>query len=185
MNKKRIWFIIPTTILPYLTLLAVATTLLSTTHPVFEFIMDSVFGSNGIYLIATLLLCYMFAAGLSIICFVLSIRRGWDSLSLAKSAVIIKLIQVPAYIIIFILGVLFSITIFTLPFVMAFIFLNCLTLISTGLLTTAAVINAVRQGVFKSEEVILLMLLQIVFCADVVASIVFYLRLRKRFCLVQ
>lgn len=180
MNKKRIWFILPAALLPYLGILALAVIFFSTENPVFEFIMESIFNSNALDLIATLLLYCILATVLSIVCFAVSIRKRWDALSLAKSAMIMKLFQVPAYVLIFVLGVLFAFAIFTIPFAVGLFLLDCLTLFLTGLLTAAAVMNAVRQGVFKSKEVIWIILLQLVFCADVVASIVFYTTLRKR-----
>lgn len=181
MNKKRIWFIIPTALLPYLVLTALATIFFSTKHPAFEFIMKSVFCSNAIYLITALLLCCVIATALSIIYFIISTRKGWDAFSLAKSAMITKLIQVPAYITILVLGVLLAFTAFTIPFSIGLFLFDCLTLFLTGLLTAAAAINAVRQGFVKAKECALIIALQFVFCIDVVASIILYLKLRKRY----
>lgn len=180
MNKRRIWFLIPTALLPYLLLLALATIFFSNEHPFFEWIMESVFRNDGIRLIAALLLFGILAAVLSAVCFLVSIRKGWDAQSLAKSAMIIKLIQAPAYILIFVLGVVLAITLFTIPFSIGLFLMDCFTLLLTGLLTAAAAINAVRQGFFQPKEVIWIVVLQLVFCADVVAAIVFYLRLRKK-----
>ena len=180
MNEKRIWLTIPAALLPYLGLFTLAMIFFSTRNPFFEFIMVSVFHSNAINVAATLLFCCIIATALSILCFVASIFKGWDALSMAKTAMVIKVIQAPAYALIFILGIVLAITIFTIPFSIGLFLLDCWTLFLTGLLTTAAVINSVRQGVFKFKEVIWIIILQLVFCADVVASIVFYLRLRER-----
>ena len=180
MNKKRIWLTIPTALLPYLGLFTLATILFSTRNPFFEFIMESVFHSNAINVVATLLFCCIITTALSILCFVTSIFKGWDALSMAKSAMIIKVIQASAYALIFVLGISLAITIFTIPFSIGLFLLDCLTLFLTGLVTTAAVVNSVRQGVFKCKEVIWVIILQLVFCADVVASMVFYFRLRER-----
>lgn len=180
MNRNRIWYILPTAVLPYLVLLALAVIFFSADHPVFAFLMESVFGGNALLLIAALLLYCVFAGMLSVICFVTGIRKGWDALSLAKSAMILKLCQVPAYALIFVLGIVFAITLFTIPFAIGLFLLDCLTLCLTGLLTAAAAINAVRQGFFQSKEVLWIVLLQLVFCADVAATIAFYCKLRKR-----
>lgn len=180
MNKKRIWLVIPTLILPYFVLLMLATLFFSTSNPFFEFIAMYVFRSNALIMISVLLAYCIIAAALSIICFAVSIRKDWDALSLAKSALIIKLIQVPAYIAIFVLGLMFAITIFTFAFSIFFILIDCLTLALTGLLTVSSVINAVKNGTIRIKEVIWVIILQFVFCADVVASIIYYKKLRKR-----
>ena len=178
MNKKRIWFIIPTALLPYLVLFALATVFFSTKHPFFERIMVSVFHGNAIILLIALSLYCLLAAVISILGFVISIRMGWDCFSLVKSAMIVKLMQVPAYILIFVLSVLLATTIFTIPFSIGLFLIDCLTLYLTGLVTIAAAVNAVRQDKIKSTEALLIIILQFIFCVDIVASIAFYARLK-------
>lgn len=180
MNKKRIWLILPTTLLPYIALCSLATIFFSTKLPLFESIMEHVFQNNGLLLITALLFFGLLAAVSSGICFFLSIRKGWDALSLAKTAVIIKLLQIPAYGLICVLGVLFSVTIFTFAFTIGLFLFNCLTLVLTGLLTVSATINAGRQHNFTLRESFWFVILQFVFCADVIAAIAFYFTLRKR-----
>ena len=184
MSEKRIWMIIPTALLPYLGLFTLATIFFSTKCSFFEYIMVSIFRNNALNLIAVLLICCIIATLINIICFVASIRKGWDALSLAKSAMIIKLIHVPAYVLIFVLGILLTLTIFTIPFSVGLFLLDCLTLLLSGLLTTASIINTVRQGVFKAKDIFWIIILQLVFCADVVASIVFYFKLKGK-CKIQ
>ena len=180
MNKKKILFVLPAALLPYFALFSVCLILFSVRLPAFGVIMESIFRNNILYLLAALVLFGMLTAGLSVACFILSIRKGWDATSLAKSAMIIKLFQLPAYVLIFILGVLLAITLFTIPFSIALFLFDCLTLSLTGLLTSAAAINASRQGLCKTKEVVCIILLQLVFCVDVVASIVFYSVLKNR-----
>lgn len=179
MNKKQVWMVIPAALLPYLALLTLATIFLSTKYSFFEYVMESIFRNNALYLLAALLLYCIIAASISILSFVLSTCKGWDALSLAKSAVILKLIHVPAYVLIFGLGILLTIAIFTIPFSFGLFLLDCLTLFLSGLLTTASIINAVRQGVCKFKDVFWVIILQFIFCADVVAAIILYKKLRK------
>lgn len=181
MNKKKIWMILPMVLLPYLTLFALAIILFSAKCAFFEYIMVSIFHGNACNLIAALLLYYIIAALFSIVCFIAGIRKGWNALPLAKSAMLVKLIHAPAYVLIFILGVLLASTIFTIPFSVGLFLLDCLTLFLSGLLTTASIMNAIRQGVFKCKDIFWFFILQFVFCADVVASIVFYLKLKEKY----
>ena len=77
MNKKLLLIFIPIAIVPYLSLFALATIFFSTTLPFFGWIMDSVFDSNALFLIAALLLYYILSVALSIIYFVVSIYAKW------------------------------------------------------------------------------------------------------------
>ena len=180
MNKKRIWLVIPTALFPYFLLWVLAVFFFSTELPLFEFIMERIFDGNALYFVAVLLLFAVLAVTMSILCFVISIRNRWNSLSLAKTAMIVKLCQVPAYVMIFILGVFLAMAIFTIPFSFGLFLFDCLFLMLTGLLTISGVINAIRQQVFTLKGSIWIIILQLVFCADVVASIVFYFVLKKR-----
>lgn len=69
MNKKRIWFVFPVVILPYLVLAGLAVILFSTKVPLFEWIMGGVFQNNAWYVVAAvsiyalltiLLLCFKY-----------------------------------------------------------------------------------------------------------------------------
>lgn len=179
MKTKRSLLILPAVLLPYVALMALAVIFFSADLPMFARIMESVFDNNGLILIAALLGYCLIAAALSIFCFFRSICKKWDALSLAKTAVIVKLVQIPAYIGVFVVGVLCTITVFTIPFTVGVFLLDCVTLFLSGLLTSAAVINAVRQNNRPFKQVFWVILLQFVFCADVVAAILFYHQLKK------
>lgn len=181
MNKKLLLIFIPIALVPYFALFVLATTFFSTEIPFFRWIMESVFDSNALYLIAALLLYYILAVVLSIVCFVVSIYAKWDALSLAKTAMIIKLVQIPAYLLIFVFGFMFLITIFTMPFSIGLFMLNCLSMFMTGLLVIASATSAIRNHIFSLKEILWVILLQFVFCADVISSVVFYNKLKGRF----
>ena len=180
MTKKNFWMVIPTLLLPYLALFTLATVFLSTKVAFFKYIMDSVFDSNVLFLIAAFILCCIVATVLDIICVSFSISKKWSALSFAKVVMIIKLIQIPAYILIFILGVLLAITIFTIPFSIALFLSDCLSLALTGALAVSAMINSIRQGAFQLRDVFAMIIMQFVFCADVVVFIIFYIRLKNK-----
>lgn len=180
MSKKRILAAIPIALLPYFALFAPATLFLSTKCPFFRWVMESVFRGNALYLTAVFFLCCFLVAALSAVCFLVSICKKWDSLSLAKIFMIVKLLQVPAYVLIFACGVLFSITIFTVPFSVALLFSDCVSVFSTGLGVASAAINAIRQDIFKPKEILWVIIAQFVFCADVVASMILYIKLKNR-----
>lgn len=180
MNKKRIWLLVPTLALPYFVLCAFTITLFSTKHPLCRYIMERIFAGNGLLLIATILTFSLLAAVLSVTCFIISIRKQWDALPLAYTAMIMKLLQIPAYVVIFILGVVLLTTIMAIPISFSLFLLDCLTLVLTGLLTTAAAVLALRKQTITRKEFGLLVALQLVFCADIIASILLYTILKKR-----
>lgn len=63
--------------------------------------------------------------------------------------------------------------------VLIFIFDFC-TLVLTGLLNVVAIDVARKQGTVTLKETLWIIILQFIFCADVVASIVLYSKLNKR-----
>ena len=133
MNKKLFVISVPIVLVPYLALFTLATVFFSTKSPFFKYIMESVFDSNALYLIAALLLYCILTGMLSIVCFFVSIYKKWDAISLAKTAMIMKLAQVPAYVLVFALGALFVITIFTVPISIGLFVIDCLSVFMTGL----------------------------------------------------
>ena len=179
MNKKLFAISVPIVLVPYLALFTLATVFFSTKFPFFKYIMESVFDSNALYLIAALLLYCILTGMLSIVCFFVSIYKKWDAISLAKTAMIMKLVQVPAYLLIFVLGTACLITIFTIPFSVGLFITDCLSVFMTGLFVISSVIASIRNKTFTRKEVIWVVLLQFVFCADVISSVIFYKKLKR------
>ena len=116
---------------------------------------------------------------LSALCLVLGIKGNWDALSVAKTTMIIKLIQIPAYVVIFLLSAIFVMMIFTIGFVIVFAFFDYLTLLMSGMLGILAVVLAIRNGKVSFKESWWVILLQFIYCADVVATVIFYVKLKK------
>lgn len=179
MNKKLFVISVPIVLVPYLALFALATVFFSSKLPFFNFIMESVFNSNALYLIAALLLYCILTGMLSIVCFFVSIYKKWDAISLAKTAMVMKLAQIPAYVLIFALGVVFVITMFTIPFSIGLFVIDCMSVFMTGLFAISSVIATIRNNTFTLKEVIWVILLQFVFCADVISSVIFYIKLKN------
>lgn len=178
MNKKAFLLSIPTLLTPYIVIFSLAVIFLSTSVKFFEVIMESVFQNNALLLIAALLIYCLLTVAICIACFFISAFKFRDALSTAKTAMLIKLMQIPAYVLIFVLGVWTTIAIITIPFAIGLFLVDCLCLFLTGLSVISSVICAVRQGTLKFREVIWVIILQFVFCADVVAAIIYYKKLK-------
>lgn len=137
-------------------------------------IMETVFGNNGYLLLLSVLafglLAWLFALALAIY---LLLKKG-IALQTAKLAMIVKLVQIPAYAAIFILGLAFSLTIFGIGFVAFFFIADCITIVMTGLIGTAASVRAYLTGQLPLKRAILFALLQFVFVVDIAAAIAQY-----------
>lgn len=180
MKTNKVLLTLPSILFPYLVLLAPVTLFFSTKSPIFRFIMEKLFFGNIWIMVAALLAFGLIAAVLDLICVYLSIREKRSALSVAKTAMIVKLCQIPAFIAIFILGAILTITIFTIPFTIALFLFDCATLFLSGILTAAAVINAFRCEDLSRNEAFLCIASQFIFCIDVIGAIVLFSLLKKR-----
>ena len=179
MNKKLFLLSIPTLFAPYVVIFSFTLIFFANDVKLFETIMRSVFRDNALLLIAALVIYFLLTFALCIATFFTSAFKFRDALPTAKTAALIKLIQIPAYLIIFVLGLGAMLGIMTIPFAIALFWIDCLCLFLTGLPVISSVICAVRQGALKFREVIWVIILQFVFCADVVASIIYCKRLKN------
>ena len=129
-----------------------------------------------IIFVAVGILCGILGIISSIICLV----KGEDPLAMAKTAMTVKLCLTPAYIILFGCGfVFFCGGIFTLAFLIAIIVADYCVLLITGLFNTLSILRAVQDGKTSLKGNVRYILLQLIYCADVVASILFYRKLKK------
>jgi hypothetical protein len=178
MNRRNIWLIIPSALLPCVLLLTLVVIFFSGSLP----FPDEYLGLYTIFGQGVILHFFVYAlvsVPLAVTCFVLCITKKYDSLSIAKTAMIIKLAQIPVFIVIFVLGVLFFITIFTMAFSFVMFLVDVCTVFATGLLTLAAVINASKSGEIPIKRSFWVIILQCVFCLDVVAAVIFYIQLKN------
>lgn len=91
---------------------------------------------------------------------------------------IVKLVQIPAYAGILLLGLGFSLTVYFAVNVVFFLF-DVLTIALSGLLGVAAVSRAQEEGIFTKYYAERLGIFQFIFCVDVVASMISYCRLHR------
>jgi hypothetical protein len=180
MNKKAFILLLPSALLQYVTLLCMAIIFFSTRNSVMQFILERIFGGNVFALITVFLIYFAVSLILAIICYIISLVKNPEPLALAKTATIIKLIQIPAYIVNFVLSILFIITIFTIGFAVVLLAVNCVCLFISGVLNILAMFIAVRKGVLKTGECILYAVFQFVFCLDIVSSVLLCRKLNKR-----
>ncbi len=177
MNKKRIWFFIPAILFPYVVLAFLGILFFSSRMSLD--LMEVLFQNNIWYYLLAFLGYLLLAFGLCLGGFGLALGKKWDAASLAKTAWIVKLIQIPAYLAIFVLGVLFLTSIFLFAFTLVLMLLDYASVLMSGMLTSAAVINGSRSGKIRLKSNIWIIVLQFIFCADVVAAGICHCRLKK------
>lgn len=175
MNFKKILPMIPAILAPYLLLFILY--MIFSCSP----ILEKLFYNNGLLLVAVFFLYLFVALVLVILTSVFAVKNQWDCVSLAKTVFIIKLIQIPAYLAIFVLGALLFISIFTIPFTLVMAFVDFLTVAMTGILGLATVINANKKNKSENPIFTICSVLQFVFCIDIIASAVLYFKSKKEF----
>ena len=92
---------------------------------------------------------------------------------------LIKLVQIPAYLAIFVLGVLFFLTIFTYAFSVFFVLFDCITIFLTGLVGLTANLRLYKERKCSGSFAALNSVCQFVFCIDVISAVIVYICSRK------
>lgn len=162
---------IPLILFPYLLLFSLYCLLTG-------FLMAEVFANNGYILLLLLIAFALIAFVCSLVMIVLALVKKEDSLALARLNMVVKLCHVPAYIAIFILSVIFLLTVLGIGFVFVFAIADAFSIVMSGIYGAIAAWAGHRQNTLKTECVAL-GILQFVYCADVVACIVMYVKVRK------
>lgn len=114
-------------------------------------------------------------------------RKGEDSYyHLAFWNMLIKLIHIPFYLFTFLMGVLFLFAsvvpalIFVTPFIIIMLFfIDVFLMITSSLYGINALIRAGYKQVVSKEYAVINSILHVIFVADVISAIVFYIKVRK------
>ena len=170
---KKNLLLIPTLLFPYV--------IVFLTFCIFTgFLMEEIF--DGFFLNILLFLGeYVIVAFIgNIIYIIMTSHKKINPKSLLKTNMIIKLVQIPAYIIIFFLGLICMLTIFTIPITVAYILFDFISISLTGLLGT----NGLSRIKDENGKVTIITLLKIfsqyIFCVDVVVAVFAYISIRNK-----
>lgn len=105
----------------------------------------------------------------------LFLRKNWSVRELALTNMLVKLIQIPAYLFWFGMGVLLFL--FMGP-VLAFV-IDVMAIILTGLVGLAAVLRCRKEGFLTGGQAVLYGITQFLFCVDVVSAIILYVKTKE------
>lgn len=133
---------------------------------------------NGFILLSIYISWYFIALISSLITFVSSFTTKRKSLELLRINMIVKLIHVPAYLCIFIVGLGCMLTIFTFGVTIIFILLDVMTIVLSGLIGLGGIIRSLRENKISIKEVVIHGVFQFLFCADIISSIYLYKKVK-------
>ena len=169
------WKLVPTAIFPYvLVLILAAYFILGNTSEAHFAALKQNMAYIGIGVLAWLL-----AAIALNVSFMVSAKNA-DSAALIKTALIIKCIHIPTYVLIYALGIVLGLMFFmTLPVILFLILLDLITLCLSNMISIYAIIKGMKQkGVTVS--LVISLICQCFFCADVISLFVLNLIIRKK-----
>jgi len=144
------------------------------------FLMERVFRNNafvcllflGVFWIAALACTVLFCAAVR--------AQPPAGLELARASVRLQLIQIPAYLAIFLLGLLCMFTIFTAAISAVLLLLDGMSLALSGLVGVHAVRRCRAERILTAKESAFAAAFQFVFCANVVCSVLLFFRAKHK-----
>jgi len=106
--------------------------------------------------------------------FIKGVTKKKKSLEILRFNMIIKLIHIPAYLLIFVVGLICSLGILTIGITIVLMILDGMTIILSGLIGLGGVISSLREDKLSIKKAVMHGILQFVYCADIISSIVIY-----------
>ena len=98
---KRFLLLIPVMIQPYILLFALYSIFIN------QYIVEQFFGNNGLWLLFMIFVTIVISFICTLVYMPFCLAKGWGARQTAFFNMLIKLVQIPAYLAIFVLGVLF------------------------------------------------------------------------------
>lgn len=143
-------------------------------NKIFAFIWEHLFFNNVFVPLGFVLLFGMIVYIVNIL-FLLMARNGtWNSHELNKTNMMVKLIQIPAYLFIFTVGLLCSVIIFTIGISFALMILDMFSIGMTGLFASTAFYTLKKEQKISGKMQALYSLASFLFCVDIIIAILGY-----------
>lgn len=95
--------------------------------------------------------------------------------SIALANMVVKLLQIPAYALWFVMGA----AMFLFGFFMVSFIVDVLTIALSGLVGLGAVLRCKKEGLLNGKQALVYGILQFVFCADVFSAIILYRKTKE------
>lgn len=137
--------------------------------------------SSILFLVATVV-CNLYTLCAIIYNIVCASKGIYSARHLAKLNMLAKFIQIPAYCFHFVLGMIGSLaSVWGIGFVMWAIFIDVLTIVVSGTNGISAVVGCYKDGIFSKKSSIVFGILNYIFCIDVIAAIILFVRSKVQF----
>lgn len=171
---KKYFLLIPTIVFPYCVLFSM--------YCIYSgCFMESLFQNSVFSIILHLAIIWIISIVLAILFVVISLKSKCNITVLAKVNVFVKLIHIPAYIIIFVVGIACFITIFTAYLAIILFLLDIMTIILSGLIGLTIVVKFNIIKALNNKASLIHGILQFVFCMDLISAILLYKKTRNVF----
>lgn len=177
---KKYILLIPTVLFPYALLFVLISLFISSDVPAFGEMWEKLFDNNAFAALGIILIVFVILLVINVSYLVVSLNNKWRSREMSISLLILKLIQVPAYIGIFIIGLLCMLTVFTIPIALFLVFLDCLCVMLTGILTIPTVIRSYKENCITKGESIIYIILSFCLNVDIIVSILTFVRCKSK-----
>lgn len=136
--------------------------------------------TEGFYAIVLCLILFFFVGiAISLITAILALTKKWDSESLIFANMLVKLIQIPAYVLIFALGIVSMLTIFTFAFVIVYFLFDCMSVFMTGMIGMAGAVRANKEGKLTKASIVWFSIFSYIFCVDVIIAVIMFKKSKK------
>lgn len=176
---KKYLFYAPIIIYPYTILITLILLFRLGSPDNIEMILERYFGNN-IFVAITLILVYYGVCIISVfITMVLTLRNHLNSKNILKVNLIIKCLQIPAYIGIFIIGLMCLLTIFTFGISVVLFLFDCFSIFLSGMIALSGIIGARKQGLITKNCSIIYGICSFIFCIDIVIAFSLYIKSKK------
>lgn len=153
------------------------------------FLLVSMFTSSEVYidrhvnllsLLMIMVIWYVVVLVCTIVTLIINLSKEKDATEILRINMIIKLIHIPAYLILYIVGVICLLTIFTFGISIALVIIDIMIIVLSGLIGLGGIIRSVKENKIRKETGIIFAVLQFVFCVDVIIAIVAYIMVRRK-----
>lgn len=169
---KKILVCIPVILFPY-TIVVLTVLLIS------GFLTNPNNQNISLFILLFILCIWISALICAVFISIVSRIKKFSGLEMAKLNMLIKIIQIPAYILIFIFSILSFITIFTIGFSVAFWIIDVVSVVLTGIIGASAVRLNFCQGAINKSEARIYTFTQFVFCLDVIIAILVFTKSKR------
>jgi hypothetical protein len=172
---KKYLKMLPVIIYPYVYLIAMALYF-------WGWDFSAVIRDYGLDAVLIMAIVYNLYSLIAVIVNIVSACKGKRSAKeLAKMNLIIKTVQIPAYIFHFILGLVGIVaSIWGIGFIMWAVFIDTITIFLTGLNAVSVSVRCCKENILSKQSSVIFAVLSFVYCIDVLIAVVFFAMARKR-----